>query len=121
MIYRRSDLTDHLLYTLLDLRQPDRLISDNLNTHHEAVRSIGRLPDGTKELHAAGALIVAHAGNLDESRFVPNPVPLTVNGKQVAGKGEILFAYALPVSGTPPKVAAALLNEPAPELNVEPP
>ncbi len=85
-----------LLYFLLDVRPIDNLAK----YHHEVIRGPGRLTDCTKALHAAGGLIVARAGNMNRD-FVRNPVPLSVNGNQVPGKGEILFAWALPLSGTP--------------------
>jgi len=95
----RSGWGDDLLYLLLDARNVDGL---QYYDRREPVRGVGRLTDCTKALHAAGALIVAHAGDVTEKEFVKSPVPLTVNGKVVEGKGEILFAWALPVEGDAP-------------------
>ncbi|HEY4330741.1 MAG TPA: hypothetical protein VGN88_13455, partial [Phycisphaerae bacterium] len=83
---------DDLLYLLGDLRNQEALDADD---RHELVRGIGRMTESTKALEAAGALVIAHAED------VKSPVPLSVNGKQVDGKGSILFAWALPVTGTP--------------------
>jgi hypothetical protein len=105
-----------LLYFLLDLRTPDRVTAaaTDPDGHTEVVRGVGRLTDCTKLLRAAGALIIARAGSIEAKRFVPNPAPLTVNGKLAAGKGEVLFAWALPVTGQ-------ALEAPARALGVEPP
>jgi hypothetical protein len=96
---------DDYLYVLFDARIPDILQSPE---RREVVRGEGRLTDCTKQLHAAGALIVAHAGDVSSKRFVPAPVPLTINDKKVEGKGEILFSWALPVEGTPLSTPDAL-------------
>ncbi len=88
---------EDLLFVLLD----DRKIDSLTNTRRcEPVRGVGRLTDCTKLLKAACGLIVAHAG--DGNNGVKSPVPLKVNDKEVAGKGQILFAWALPVSGKVP-------------------
>ena len=101
-LYERQT-TDDLLDVLLDARELDPLkttAADTSNPHREVVRSLARLTDATKLLHAAGALIIARAGSINRQAFVSNPVPMTVNGRAVAGQGEILFVWALPVGGT---------------------
>jgi hypothetical protein len=92
-------LNDELLHVLLDLRAPDSLKDYPPHLHFEPVRGVARLLDSTKALHAAGALIVAHAGSVARKEFVDAPVPLTVGGSRVKAKGEVLFAWALPVAG----------------------
>jgi hypothetical protein len=85
---------DELLFLLADARDLDDL---NDEERCELVRGVGRMTDCTKVLRAAGALIVAHADN------VASPVPLSVNDKTVAGKGSVVFAWALPVGGPVPR------------------
>ncbi len=56
--------------------------------------------DCTKAFYAAGAMVIARAGDIAHQRYVSSPVPLTVNGRNVPGKGEVLFAWTLPIAGT---------------------
>ena len=65
----------------------------------------------TKLLNAAGAVIIARAGNIDKSDYVTSPVPITVNNRQLAGKGEVTFAWALPLTGMT-ATADSLLKQP---------
>jgi hypothetical protein len=104
---------EDLLYLLLDLRNPDQLVNDNNNIHHEAARGVGRWLDRTKALKASGALIIARAGDMREQRLrVPSPVTLKVNSRDVTGQGEVLFAFSMPMAGAAPTGSAALGVEP---------
>jgi hypothetical protein len=95
---------DDLLYFLADARNIDELPA---NDRRELSRGIGRLTDCTKALRAAGALVIAHADD------VPSPVTLAVAGRPVPGKGAVVFAWALPLAGSPPPQA---LNVPTPPI-----
>ncbi len=88
--------SDDLLYLLLDLRKPDPLADAE---RVEPTRPFARTTDCTKAFYAAGAMIIARAGNISSEHYVASPVPLTVNGRLVPGKGDILFAWALPIAG----------------------
>jgi hypothetical protein len=111
---RISDVIDEktaedLLFLLLDLRNPDRLLDANDNIHHEPVRGVGRWLDRTKALRASGALIIARAGNVREAgQRVPAPVTLKVNAREVPGQGEVLFAWSMPMAGAAPVGSAGL-------------
>jgi hypothetical protein len=91
-----DDRPNDLLYLLLDARSPDPL---NLPDRIEPIRPFARTTDCTKAFYAAGAMIVARAGDIAKEKYVPSPVPLTVNGREVPGKGEITFAWMLPIQG----------------------
>ena len=91
----RSGLPQYLMYFLGDARNIDPLDGAD---RRELIRGIGRWTDCTKALRAAGALIVAHAED------VRSPVPLQVNDRGVEGKGNVYFAWVLPVAGVPPQV-----------------
>jgi hypothetical protein len=95
---------ENLLYILADGRNNDELSAAD---RCELSRGIGRMTDCTKALRAAGALVVAHAEN------VKSPVALSVSGKPVAGKGNVVFAWALPVAGTAPQQAVNPAAPPA--------
>lgn len=94
-------LTDagFLMNFLADERNPDPL---RYFDHRSIVRGFERVTDCTKELHAAGALLLARAGDINNSDFVRSPVALSVNNRNVDGKGDVQFAYALVVTGDPP-------------------
>ena len=94
-VRRRSS---DLLYFLYDAREPD-VLSDESRV--ELVRYLGHEADCTKVLYACGGMIVARAGNVESKDYVRSPVPVTVNGRVMEGKGEVLFAWGLPVSGRP--------------------
>jgi hypothetical protein len=96
--------SDDMLYFLLDQRRVDDLVDSAGGKHHEVIRGFARLTDVSKELHAAGAVILAHSGNIQARQFVQNPVPISVDGRDLAGKGEIRFVWALPV-GQPARAA----------------
>ncbi len=85
-----------LFLTLFDARDPDDLRDP---VRIEPAREFARSADATKLLNAAGAVIIARAGDIDKSDYVPSPVPITVNNRQLSGKGEITFAWALPLTG----------------------
>jgi hypothetical protein len=106
---------DDLLYLLFDARHPDSLIqADRI----EPVRPFARTTDCTKAFYAAGAMIVARAGDIAKEQYVPSPVPLTVNGRDVPGKGEIVFAWMLPLHEN---AAAQTRPAPAPPASQESP
>jgi hypothetical protein len=86
-----------LLYLLLDARKPEALPA---TTRVEPIRTLARTMDCTKLLHAYGGLIVAHSGSFEKKDYAKSPVPVSVNGHEMAGKGEVMFAWALPLSGT---------------------
>ena len=87
---------DELLLTLFDARVPD-LLKDAVRI--EPAREFGRAADATKLLNAAGAVIVARAGDISSSDYVPSPVPITVNNRTLPGKGEVTFVWAVPLTG----------------------
>jgi hypothetical protein len=87
---------DELALMLFDARAPD-LLKDQ--TRIEPAREFARAADATKLLQAAGALIIARAGDIAHSQYVSSPVPITVNNRLLPGKGEITFAWALPLTG----------------------
>lgn len=89
--------SDDFLSLFLDARRLEALTSES---RVEPTRTLTRTMDCTKLLHAHGAMIIGRAGNLGNQNYVKSPVPLSVNGRQEAGKGEVLFAWALPLSGT---------------------
>jgi hypothetical protein len=64
----------------------------------EVMRSLTRDADCTKALYAAGGMIVARAGDIEGRKYVASPVPLTVNNREISGKGEVVFAWALPLA-----------------------
>ncbi|HVT82916.1 MAG TPA: hypothetical protein VHM90_19925 [Phycisphaerae bacterium] len=103
----RTAWRDDLLYTLLDLRPIDDLSYTN---RYEPVRGPARFTDCTKLLKVGCGLIVAHAG--DAKTSVKSPVPLKVNDKLVEGKGQILFAWALPIAGKVPSAAVVIDPQP---------
>jgi hypothetical protein len=86
---------DDLLHVLLDARPPE-VLSDSSRV--EMVRGLTRNMDATKLLHATGCLIIARAGDISNKRYVPSPVPITVSGRKVTGKGDVLFVWGLPVA-----------------------
>ncbi len=86
---------DDLLHVLLDARTPE-ILSDASRV--EMVRGLTRNMDATKLLHATGCLIIGRAGDISNKRYVPSPVPITVNGRKVAGQGEVLFVWGLSVA-----------------------
>jgi hypothetical protein len=88
------DEGNDLLYVLLDAMLP-RNVTDS--DRRNAVRGLARGMDATKLLDAAGGLVIARAGNLSKKEFVDSPVALRVNGKPVAGRGDVLFVWALPL------------------------
>jgi hypothetical protein len=90
----RKNWREEWLYFLADARNLDEM---NVNDRTDLDRGLGRLTDCTKVLHAAGGLIIAHAED------VRSPVPLQVSGKVVEGKGNVAFAWALPVGGAAPQ------------------
>ncbi len=90
---------EDLLYALWDARQPESFAS---SFRVEVVRHFPRLMDRTKAFRSAGALLIARAGDVDAKDFVKTPVPLKVDGQDVAGKGEVLFLWTLQVSGKAP-------------------
>jgi hypothetical protein len=85
---------DDLLAVLLDARGLDPLIRSG---RAEVIRGSARLIDSTKQLHAAGALIIARS-----DRDVKAAVPLTANGSPLPSKGYATFVWALSVAGEPP-------------------
>jgi hypothetical protein len=93
---------DDLLYLLFDARRPDPLSQPD---RIEPIRPFARTTDCTKAFYAAGAMIVARAGDIAAEHYVTSPVPITVNGRQVPGKGEILFAWMLPIQDGSPAPA----------------
>jgi hypothetical protein len=99
-----KDQGDDLLYVLLDARKPNLLTEAG---RIEPVRGLTRGMDATKLLHAAGGLVIARAGDVTKKHYVPSPVPITVNGRQVKGQGDVLFVWALPISG---QAGEAVLN-----------
>jgi len=103
-----------LLYLLLDARAAEPLTD---TTRVEPVRTLARTFDCTKALYAAGGLIVARAGDMTKKEPVTSPVPITVNGRDEKGSGSVLFAWALPMSGT---VEAAPLLEPGEKVGEKP-
>ena len=88
--------SSYLLSLLLDARKLEFLTDRD---RVEPVRVMGRAMDCTKMLYAAGGLIVARAGNIDGKDYVKSPVPLTVNGRQIAGQGRCCLHGRLPVEG----------------------
>ena len=101
----RMSWRDDLLYLLADARNMDELPAED---RRELSRGVGRLTDCTKALRAAGALVVAHAED------VKSPVALSVGGRVVAGKGAVVFAWALPLGGSPPQQALSVSTSSAP-------
>jgi hypothetical protein len=95
-LQRRGMWREELLYFLADARNLDEM---NVSDRTELDRGLGRLTDCTKVLHAAGGMIIAHA---EDGR---SPVPLQVGGKVVEGKGNVAFAWALPLGGTAPQTS----------------
>jgi hypothetical protein len=89
--------SQELLYLLLDARKLEPLQE---TARVEPVRTLARTMDCTKLLHAYGALIVGKSGNFANKDYAKSPVPVSVNGRELAGKGEVMFAWGLPLSGT---------------------
>ena len=93
----KDGILPEMLDVLLDAWRLDPL---SVPGRIEPSRGLTRTMDSTKSLYAAGALIVAKAGDIDKSEYVKSPVPITVNDHVVEGKGEILFTWALPLEGS---------------------
>jgi hypothetical protein len=89
--------SEELLYLLLDARRLETL---NDPTRVEPIRTLARTMDCTKLLHAYGGIIVGHSGSFGSKNFAKSPVPISVNGRTLEGKGEVKFAWGLPLSGT---------------------
>lgn len=103
----RDILRDHseeFLWAFWDARAP---AADPEAYHLEAVRGLTRVADRSASLRACGAVIIAHAGNVAGDSPVKGPLPIKVNGREVPGKGEILFLWALPISGKLPASSPA--------------
>jgi hypothetical protein len=88
--------SEDLLVLLLDARRLETLAEP---ARVEPTRTLVRTVDCTKLLHAHGGLIVARSGKILDKNFVKSPVPLSVNGRPQVGKGEVLFAWGLPIGG----------------------
>ncbi|MGN6370791.1 MAG: hypothetical protein ACTHN5_21260 [Phycisphaerae bacterium] len=86
---------DELGLALFSARIPDAL---NDQVRVEPAREFARAADATKLLNAAGAVIIARAGDIARSDYVASPVPITVNNRRLPGKGEITFVWALPLT-----------------------
>ncbi|HUO07684.1 MAG TPA: hypothetical protein VM008_05260 [Phycisphaerae bacterium] len=99
-----------MLFTLFNARQPDRL-QDAVRV--DPSRDFARGADCTKMLYAAGAIIVGRAGDIAKSNYVPSPVPLTVNNRVLEGKGEVTFAWALPLKNVVVPQDELIRQEPA--------
>jgi|GEM_PF-2364918 len=83
-----------LLQALADARRGGRLTeSDRV----EIVRHFTRHFDRTRALRGTGGLVIGRAGNAADKRFVPCPVPITIDDRMIDGKGEIVFAWTLPI------------------------
>ncbi|HVX85653.1 MAG TPA: hypothetical protein VH253_12800 [Phycisphaerae bacterium] len=91
------DEGNDLLYVLLDAMMPRSLTDAD---RRNAVRGLARGMDATKLLDAAGGLVIARAGSVTKKEFVGSPVPLKVNGRDVAGRGDVLFVWALPLKAS---------------------
>jgi hypothetical protein len=105
-----ADRSPDLLNLLWDAAKLESLTTQG---RAEGVPGLTRTMDCTKAFYAAGGLIVAHAGNLEKKQYVKSPVPITVNGRLVGGKGDVLFAWALPLEGK--ANAGGMLEQAEPE------
>ena len=77
---------------------PTRAVRD-IALRYQLIRSFTRPVERTAALRANGAVLIARAGRVDDSHrnYVPAPLRLRVDNRLIEGKGQVIFAYGLPI------------------------